>query len=51
MKVGDILYFNKPEHASVEISGARVFTAEIGSLGNNAAVQVKKFVQTPTSNQ
>jgi flagellar motor switch protein FliM len=51
MKVGDILYFNKPEHASVEISGARVFSAEIGSLGNNAAVQVKKFVQTPTSNQ
>jgi flagellar motor switch protein FliM len=49
MAVGDILYFNKPEFASVEISGARVFTAEIGSLGNNAAIQIKKFVQIPNS--
>jgi flagellar motor switch protein FliM len=51
MKVGDILYFSKPEYASVEISDAKVFTAEIGSLGNNVAVKIKKFVQTPTSNK
>jgi flagellar motor switch protein FliM len=51
MNVGDILYFAKPEYASVEISDAKVFTAEVGSIGNNVAVQIKKFVQTPTSNQ
>lgn len=51
LSVGDILYFNKPDHASVEISGARVCTAEIGSAGNNAAIKIKQFIQTPTSNQ
>jgi flagellar motor switch protein FliM len=48
--VGDILYFNKPDLASVEISGARVFFAEVGSIGHNAAIQIKKFVQTPNQN-
>lgn len=50
LAIGDILYFNKPEFASVEISGARVFNAEVGSVGNNAAIQIKKFVQTPNTN-
>lgn len=50
LAIGDIMYFNKPEFASVEISGARVFNAEVGSVGNNAAIQIKKFVQTPNTN-
>jgi len=51
LSVGDIIYFNKPDYASVEISGARVCTAEIGAAGNNAAIKIKQFVQTPNSNQ
>jgi flagellar motor switch protein FliM len=50
-EVGDILYFNKPEYASAEIAGSRVFSADVGSVGNNTAIQIKEFVQIPTKKQ
>jgi flagellar motor switch protein FliM len=50
-EVGDIIYFNKPEYASAEIAGSRVFSADVGSVANNAAIQIIDFVQIPTTKQ
>ena len=51
LNVDDILYFNKPDFAWAEIDGARVFTAEVGAMGNNAAVQINNFVHQPDRKQ
>lgn len=51
LDVGDILYFRKPDYAYAEISDARVFTAEVGNIGNNSAIQIKDFVQIPKTKQ
>jgi len=51
LNVDDILYFNKPEFAWAEIDGARVFTVEIGALGNNTAVKINKFVHQQGKNK
>lgn len=51
LDVGDILYFKKPDYAYAEIAGAQVFTAEVGNIGNNAAIQIKDFVQIPITKQ
>lgn len=50
MEVGDILFFKKPEFATGEIEGAKIFTAEVGNIGNNVAVKIKDFVQIPPIN-
>ncbi len=51
LNAGDILYFRKPDYAHVDIAGSRVFTAEVGNIGNNAAIQIKDFVQIPITKQ
>ncbi len=50
MQAGDILFFKKPEYATGEIEGAKIFTAEVGNIGNNVAVKIKEFVQIPPLN-
>lgn len=40
---GDVLYFNKPDHAWGEIQGFTLFDLEVGTLGNNAAVKIVNF--------
>ena len=40
---GDVLFFNKPDHAWAAVSGYALFDVDIGSLGTNSAVRIVGF--------
>lgn len=44
MKVGDILYFKKPELASFRPNGIPAFEVHVGTLGAHTAVQIERSV-------
>jgi flagellar motor switch protein FliM len=44
LNVGDVVFFNKPDEAWAEINDLPVFTAEIGSVGKNAAAKINNFI-------
>jgi flagellar motor switch protein FliM len=54
-KPGDVVFFNKPDHAWAEVSGFALFDVEIGTLGTNAAARLESFrvlkPQENTSNE
>ena len=41
---GDLLYFNKPEQATVYINDIPTFKVDVGSQGPNSAVKIKEFI-------
>jgi flagellar motor switch protein FliM len=43
-KEGDLIYFNKPEFATIKIAGSPVFAAEVGASGPQAAVRIKNSI-------
>jgi flagellar motor switch protein FliM len=44
LKAGDWLPIRPPEHAEVSVNGFPVFTAEVGSKGNQVAIQIVESV-------
>jgi len=44
LKAGDWLSIRPPEHAEVSVNGFPVFTAEVGSKGNQVAIQIVESV-------
>jgi flagellar motor switch protein FliM len=44
LKVGDWLPFRAPDHAEVSVNGFPIFNADVGSRGNQVAVQVVSSV-------
>ena len=44
LKAGDSLPIRPPEHAEVSVNGFPVFTAEVGSKGNQVAIQIVESV-------
>ena len=45
LKAGDWLPIRPPEHAEVSVNGFPVFTAEVGSKGNQVAIQIVESVR------
>jgi flagellar motor switch protein FliM len=41
---GDLLYFKKPDQATVYINDIPTFKADVGSQGPNSAVKIKEFI-------
>ena len=46
LKAGDWLPIRPPEHAEVSVNGFPVFTAEVGSKGNQVAIQIVESVMS-----
>ena len=44
LKAGDWLPIRPPEHAEVSVNGFPVFTAEVGSRGNQVAIQIVESI-------
>ena len=44
MQPGDILYFKKPEFASLQPNGIPAFDVQVGTLGAQTAVQIQRAV-------
>ena len=44
MQVGDILYFKKPDLASLQVNGLHAFGVHVGTLGMQTAVQIEQAV-------
>jgi flagellar motor switch protein FliM len=44
LKVGDWLPFRAPDHAEVSVNGFPIFNADVGSRGNQVAVQIVSSV-------
>ncbi len=44
MQVGDILYFKKPDLASLQVNGIHAFDVHVGTLGMQTAVQIEQAV-------
>lgn len=42
MQPGDILYFRKPEYATLTVNQVPAYLAEIGTMGPNVALQIKQ---------
>ncbi|MFN3238952.1 MAG: flagellar motor switch protein FliM [Pseudomonadales bacterium] len=51
LNVDDVIFFNKPDQAWAEINGLPVFTAEIGSVGKNAAARINEFIELKEQDQ
>jgi flagellar motor switch protein FliM len=45
MQAGDILYFKKPEFATLQAAGIPAFNVHVGTLGAQTAVQVVSAVR------
>jgi flagellar motor switch protein FliM len=41
LRVGDVLYFKKPESARVNISDIAVYDADVGVVDTQMAIQIK----------
>jgi flagellar motor switch protein FliM len=48
LKEGDLLFFNKPELASIEIDGIPAFQGQVGMTGPNVAVRIEKSTSPET---
>lgn len=46
---GDVLYFSKPDHARVVVSGISCFEATVGSSGPQVAIRIERAVSPPAS--
>ena len=43
-KEGDLIYFNKPDFATIKIAGSPVFAAEVGANGPQTAVRINNSI-------
>jgi flagellar motor switch protein FliM len=46
MKVGDWFPIRPPEHAELSVNGFPVFNVEVGSRGNQVAIQIVESVMS-----
>jgi flagellar motor switch protein FliM len=51
LKEGDWLPFRAPDHAEVSVNGFPIFTADVGSRGNQVAVQIVSSVLPKESHE
>jgi len=43
-KEGDLIWFNKPEFATIKVAGSPIFAAEVGASGPQVAVRIKNSI-------